>query len=70
MNENLCICSDTKLTATWETSRFGSSYRCTNCKHTEDHGYPARGIQLGKFCPNCGFRMTNPRFVKVEFDYD
>ena len=62
-------CSETELTASWEQLCWGY-YSCTNCKHSERHGYPARGIRLGKFCPNCGFKMTNPRYVGVEYDYE
>lgn len=62
--------SDTDLTASWESHSFGSCYTCTNCNHSESHGYPARGIKLGNFCPNCGAKMTNPRYVSVEYDYD
>ena len=63
------ICSDTKLTATWEKTQFGS-YRCTNCGHTESYGYPVRHLQLGRFCPTCGFNMTNPGIVVCGYDYD
>lgn len=69
MEENMFDCSDTKLTASWETC-FGGYYKCTNCGHTESHWYPARSIHLGRFCSDCGFRMTNPRFIPVEFDYE
>lgn len=61
--------SETELTASWET-HFGGYYTCTNCNHSESHGYPSRCITLGKFCPNCGAKMSNPRYVGVEFDYD
>ena len=70
MNNTNYKCSETELTASWELHMGGSYYSCTNCKHSESHGYPARGIQLGKFCPTCGARMTNPRWVSVEYDYD
>ena len=70
MEVNNYKCSDTEFTASWETHTFGSYYTCTNCQHSESHGYPARGVTLGKFCPNCGFKMTNPRYVGVNFDYD
>lgn len=61
-------CSDTQLTASWE-KQF-DYYRCTNCHHTESHGYPARSIQLGRFCPNCGFKMTNPQWVHIEVEFE
>ena len=69
MDERMFICSDTKLTASWE-DRGAGYYKCTNCGHTVSHGYPARSIFLGRFCSYCGLRMTNPRFIPVEFDYD
>lgn len=69
MDENMYVCSDTKLRATW-VMRPGTCYACTNCGHTKSHGYPPRSIHLGRFCPNCGFGMTNPSYVHVEFDYD
>ena len=62
--------SETELTASWEAHRFGGSYTCSNCNHYEDHGYPARAIWLGNFCPKCGAKMTNPRYIGVEYDYD
>ena len=68
MNNNY-KCSETELTASWE-KHFGGYYSCTNCKHSESNGYPPRGVELGKFCPNCGFKMTNPRYEGVDFDYD
>ena len=62
--------SDTTLEAEWIRIPFGNYYQCTNCKHSISHGYPAQSIRLGKFCPNCGFKMRNPRFIAVEYDYD
>lgn len=59
--------SDTQLTATWEKIvSMGTRYRCTNCgKILElDHS-----VDLGAFCPRCGFRMTNPGFIVEKEDY-
>ena len=67
---NICKRSDTEFMASWEAHAFGSYYTCTNCQYSESHGYPARDIRLGKFCPNCGLKMSNPRYVSVEVDYD
>lgn len=68
MEKKIFDCSDTKLASSWESCFNG--YKCTNCGYTKSHGYPARGIDLGRFCSCCGFRMTNPRFIPVEFDYE
>lgn len=62
--------SETQKTATWVKSSLGILFNCSNCKHTEDAGYPARSFRLGNFCPNCGFKMTNSQFVRIEYDYD
>lgn len=62
--------SDAELTAEWKKNGYGHSYICTNCHHYEDAGYPSRSFELGTFCPNCGFRMRNPQYVIIEYDYD
>ena len=69
MNNKKYKCSKTKLTAEWLTQEYSDCYTCSNCKHTESHGYPTRPVNLGRYCSCCGLKMTNPRYIGVEFDY-
>ena len=62
--------TDDARIASWKNVGYGYRYKCSNCQHTEDCGYPARGFSLGKFCPTCGFKMTNPQHICIEYDYD
>ena len=63
--------SDTTLEASWvDTGGFHGAKKCTNCGHTISLQYQQSYAELGKFCPNCGFKMTNPGAIIVEYDYD
>ena len=62
--------SRTQLTAEWIQRKYSSYYMCSNCEHTESHGYPPRAVNLGKYCPNCGSKMKNPKYVSIEFSYE
>ena len=67
--ENMYKSSETQLTAEWLQRKYSSYYTCSNCEHTESHGYPPRAVNLGKYCPNCGSKMKNPKYVSVGFTY-
>ena len=61
--------SDTEYTAEWignsETSRS-----CSNCGEVISVPYQEAHAKLGNFCPRCGFKMANPGYINIEFDYD
>lgn len=60
--------SDTKLTAEWVIgSPLRTYYECSNCGETKHIGF---GVLLTDFCPQCGFKMTNPQWISVNVDYD
>ena len=67
--ENMYKSSETQLTAERLQRNYSSYYTCSNCEHTESHGYPPRAVNLGKYCPNCGSKMKNPKYVSVGFTY-
>lgn len=59
--------SDTKNTAKWIKDSPWKHHFCSNC------GFYVRiekSTTLLPFCGKCGFKMTNPQLVKVEYDYD
>lgn len=63
--------SDTELTATWNPAGiFKDYFECSNCKHPEGSNHPVYGYRLHNFCPQCGFKMTNPKWIHIEIDYD
>lgn len=69
LNENKSnLLSDTNRVAEWKKDDRFSHWSCTNCGHTKNHGYPAHAIILSKFCPECGFKMLNPKVIHVEYD--
>lgn len=67
--ENKYKISNTKNTAEWKQGKnlMSSYYFCSNCnfpieiKHT---------TKLLPFCGRCGFKMKNPKWIKVEDDYE
>ena len=62
--------SDTTFEAEWVKTGWSTSRQCSNCNHTISVPYQTYYAPLGKFCPNCGFRMKNPGSIKLEIDYD
>lgn len=60
--------SDTQLEAEWiDAKRIGFKiYKCSNCKdsHNIEHT-----TLLTPYCGNCGAKMSNPQYIKVEYDY-
>lgn len=58
--------SDTQLEAEWVKDNIFRLYYCSNCKNTHRI---EKTTKLTLYCGNCGFKMKNPQWVKVEYDY-
>ena len=58
--------SDTQLEAEWVKDNIFRIYHCSNCKNTHRI---EKTTELTLYCSKCGFKMKNPQWVKVEYDY-
>ena len=58
--------SDTQLEAEWIKDNIFRLYHCSNCKNTHSI---EKTTELTPYCGKCGFKMKNPQWVKVEYDY-
>ena len=61
--------STTTQTAEWVKDSLYPYFRCSNCRHSESFPYETNHVVLGRFCPNCGFKMLNHRTVFRYVDY-
>lgn len=60
--------SDTVLKAEWlQDQIWKDHWYCSNCHntHVADHT-----MSLTPYCSKCGFKMKNPRLIKVEYEYE
>ena len=66
--ENKYKISNTKFTAKWEQGKnlMSNFYFCSNCNLPIE---VKSSIQLLPFCGQCGFKMENPKWIKIEHDY-
>jgi DNA-directed RNA polymerase subunit RPC12/RpoP len=60
--------SDTQLTAQWIKTHSWKPYHCSNCI-TDYENIPYQSYKLPFFCPNCGARMLNPKYIHYQNDY-
>lgn len=58
--------SDTQLEAEWVKDNIFRLYHCSNCKNTHRI---EKTTELTLYCGKCGFKMKNPQWIKVEYDY-
>ena len=59
--------SDTQLQAEWVQNKvFKSIWYCSNCKDAYSIEHTTK---LTPYCRNCGFKMINPQYITVEYDW-
>lgn len=61
--------SDTTKESEWVQDPYPwtNYWRCGNCKDTHRIEHSTK---LTEYCSRCGFRMRNPQFIPVYYDYD
>lgn len=55
-----------QIEAEWIKDKNFRIYSCSNCKNTS---HIERTTLLSPYCSNCGAKMINSQWVKVEYDY-
>lgn len=60
--------SNTRHKAEWIIKNNRAAW-CSNCTHYEDlyKKIDHYVLNLGCFCPKCGFKMKNPQCIKIKY---
>ena len=59
--------SDTKKEAEWIEENWSYHWKCSNCGNVID---VTKTYCVEPFCGICGFKMKNPHYIHIEYDYD